>query len=107
MGGCLSTAGYTFAVTEDDLALHKEAEKLLKEARLASQVKVRVLLLGSGDSGKSTVLKLILKAMDDGLDVKDGEAYSTDYHTALAELWKDESVQQAVRRGNEAALPEK
>lgn len=31
MGGCLSTTGYTLVVTEADVALHKEAEKLLKE----------------------------------------------------------------------------
>ncbi|KAL4256002.1 P-loop containing nucleoside triphosphate hydrolase [Pleurotus pulmonarius] len=159
MGGCLSTTGYTLVVTEADVALHKEAEKLLKEtkARLASQTKV--LLLGSGDSGKSTVLKqmrlihsvpftpqeietyrqlifmnltngmgavleamidmhltvsednlphseLILKAMDEGTDIRDGQPYPQEYLHPLEELWKDEMVQNAIARGNEAAIPE-
>lgn len=44
-------------VSEQDKMLHKQAEKEMREAKakLASQVKV--LLLGSGDSGKSTILK--------------------------------------------------
>ncbi|KAF8868088.1 heterotrimeric G-protein alpha subunit, GPA2-like protein [Mucidula mucida] len=56
MGACISSGGGV-EVTEHDKHLHKQAEKELKEAkaRLANQVKV--LLLGSGDSGKSTVLK--------------------------------------------------
>ncbi|KAJ7061245.1 heterotrimeric G protein alpha subunit 4 [Mycena amicta] len=51
MGGCVSSPD----VTEHDKQLHREAEKELREAKakLASQAKI--LLLGSGDSGKSTV----------------------------------------------------
>ncbi|PPQ84829.1 hypothetical protein CVT25_015123 [Psilocybe cyanescens] len=56
MGACMS-APAGVEISEQDRILHREAEKQLKEAKakLASQVKV--LLLGSGDSGKSTILK--------------------------------------------------
>jgi guanine nucleotide-binding protein subunit alpha, other len=56
MGACLSSAGGV-DISEHDRALHRQAEKELRDhkAKMASQVKV--LLLGSGDSGKSTILK--------------------------------------------------
>lgn len=44
-------------VSDDDKRRHREAEKYLKEARAKMTSQVKVLLLGSGDSGKSTVLK--------------------------------------------------
>jgi len=44
-------------VSDDDKRRHKEAEKSLKEAKQKLAAQVKVLLLGSGDSGKSTVLK--------------------------------------------------
>ncbi|KAK0191997.1 guanine nucleotide-binding protein alpha-2 subunit [Armillaria mellea] len=55
MGACISSGGVE--VTEADKALHKRAEKELKEAKAKMASQVKVLLLGSGDSGKSTVLK--------------------------------------------------
>ncbi|KAK0452847.1 heterotrimeric G-protein alpha subunit, GPA2-like protein [Desarmillaria tabescens] len=55
MGACLSS--HRFEVTGADIALHREAEKELKEAKAKLAIQVKVLLLGSGDSGKSTVLK--------------------------------------------------
>ncbi|THH31576.1 hypothetical protein EUX98_g2608 [Antrodiella citrinella] len=55
MGACFSAGG--LEVSEEDKRLHREAEKSLKEAKSKMGHQVKVLLLGSGDSGKSTVLK--------------------------------------------------
>jgi len=56
MGACLSSSG-PVEVSEKDKALHRLAEKELKEAKAKLANQVKVLLLGSGDSGKSTILK--------------------------------------------------
>ncbi|KAJ7128790.1 heterotrimeric G protein alpha subunit 4 [Mycena crocata] len=56
MGACMSSPGGV-EVSERDRAMHRQAEKALKEAKAKLQVQVKVLLLGSGDSGKSTILK--------------------------------------------------
>ncbi|TFY82376.1 hypothetical protein EWM64_g1630 [Hericium alpestre] len=55
MGLCLSSGGVD--VSEDDKKRNREAEKVLKDARMKMTSQVKVLLLGSGDSGKSTILK--------------------------------------------------
>ncbi|EKM60638.1 uncharacterized protein PHACADRAFT_85182 [Phanerochaete carnosa HHB-10118-sp] len=55
MGACMSAQG--IEVSEEDKRLHREAEKNLKEAKVQMARQVKVLLLGSGDSGKSTILK--------------------------------------------------
>lgn len=57
MGACLSSSGGAIEVSEEDKRLHREAEKTLKEAKSKMAKQVKVLLLGSGDSGKSTILK--------------------------------------------------
>ncbi|KAJ7202000.1 heterotrimeric G protein alpha subunit 4 [Mycena haematopus] len=63
MGACLSSlsnsdaGGKIHPVTDRDRALHKQAEKTLKDARTKMASERKVLLLGSGDSGKSTILK--------------------------------------------------
>ncbi|KAI9509878.1 guanine nucleotide-binding protein alpha-2 subunit [Russula earlei] len=55
MGNCISVGGVE--VSEEDKRRHREAEKSLKEAKQKMASQVKVLLLGSGDSGKSTILK--------------------------------------------------
>ncbi|KAF7292780.1 hypothetical protein MIND_01176700 [Mycena indigotica] len=60
MGACMSSpedGGGIALVTERDRQLHRQAEKDLKEAKARMATQVKVLLLGSGDSGKSTILK--------------------------------------------------
>lgn len=53
MGACISTGG----MDPEDRRRHLQVEKQLKEAKAKMASQVKVLLLGSGDSGKSTVLK--------------------------------------------------
>ncbi|KIJ58779.1 hypothetical protein HYDPIDRAFT_45488, partial [Hydnomerulius pinastri MD-312] len=56
MGACMSSGGIV-DVTEEDKKKHREAEKYLRDAKVKMASQVKVLLLGSGDSGKSTILK--------------------------------------------------
>jgi guanine nucleotide-binding protein subunit alpha len=158
MGACMSSPGGA-DVSDRDRTMHREAEKALKDAKAKMALQVKVLLLGSGDSGKSTILKqmrlihkvpfssqetesfrqlvfinltnglkLVFDAMPDmGLEMKvedeqvkadmeliegaedlgDGEPFPERFYEPLQRLWKNEVVQEAYRRGNEAALPEK
>jgi guanine nucleotide-binding protein subunit alpha len=57
MGGCVSSASGP-AQSEAEKQQHRDAERQLKEAKHAMASQVKVLLLGSGDSGKSTILKV-------------------------------------------------
>ncbi|KAG8905560.1 hypothetical protein FRB99_008665 [Tulasnella sp. 403] len=52
MGGCFSTPG-----DPEQIAAHREVEKMLKDTKEKMAKQAKVLLLGSGDSGKSTILK--------------------------------------------------
>ncbi|KAF7302776.1 hypothetical protein MKEN_01238900 [Mycena kentingensis (nom. inval.)] len=163
MGACISSndgargGGGTASVTERDKQLHKQAERELKEAKAKMAQQVKVLLLGSGDSGKSTIvkqmrlihkvpfsvqetefyrqlvfdnltrgLKYILEVLpdldlppppeelapdvaliEDATDLGEGEVFPEEYLEPLQRLWTCDVIQQAWRRGNEAALPEK
>ncbi|KAH6903452.1 guanine nucleotide binding protein, alpha subunit [Coprinopsis sp. MPI-PUGE-AT-0042] len=57
MGSCMSSPATGIEVSEEEKAMNREVEKQLKEAKARMAAQVKVLLLGSGDSGKSTVLK--------------------------------------------------
>lgn len=69
MGLCTSKAEDT------DLRAHKEVEKQLKEAKAKQDAQVKILLLGSGDSGKSTVLKQMRLIHKVGFSPEEIESY--------------------------------
>lgn len=134
---------------------NKAVEKDLKETKAKLDAQVKVLLLGSGDSGKSTILKqmrlihkvpftaqehefyrqlvfnnithglwTVLEALEDldlkvaetnqdyadmiqeAPDLRDSEPFPMEYLKPLQALWQDPSIERAIERGNEAALPE-
>jgi guanine nucleotide-binding protein subunit alpha len=62
-------------VSEEDKRKHKEVEKELKEAKAKMQQQVKVLLLGSGDSGKSTILKQMRLIHRIPFDAREIEGY--------------------------------
>ncbi|KAF8177581.1 heterotrimeric G protein alpha subunit 4 [Mycena galopus ATCC 62051] len=58
MGGCISfSAGRGGQVTERDRLLHSEVERQLLEAKAKLDAQIKVLVLGSGGSGKSAILQ--------------------------------------------------
>ncbi|OCB89782.1 guanine nucleotide-binding protein alpha-2 subunit [Sanghuangporus baumii] len=65
MGACISAQG---GITEEEKAKHREAERQLREAKIKLDNQVKVLLLGAGDSGKSTILKVGHRLPDSSRD---------------------------------------
>jgi hypothetical protein len=49
----------------------------------------------------------VLESIHWRLNCRDGQAFPLEYLDVLSGLWKDPSIQRAIARGNEAALPEK
>ncbi|KAK0230080.1 heterotrimeric G protein alpha subunit 4 [Armillaria fumosa] len=151
MGICSSSQG--LELTDAGEILRVNAEKELEEANKKVSPKIKVLLLGPGDSGKTTFLKQmllihnvsfsqdiesyrqpildnltggILCVLEAMLDMhlavskdnlrhlsriqywwlRDGDPFPIVYLQPLKALWRDPGVQEAWRRGSEAALPE-
>ncbi|KAG8834075.1 hypothetical protein FRC18_002652 [Serendipita sp. 400] len=69
MGVCVSKR------EDGALRAHREAEKQLKEAKARRDAQVKILLLGSGDSGKSTVLKQMRLIHKVGFTPQEIESY--------------------------------
>ncbi|KXN88056.1 Guanine nucleotide-binding protein alpha-2 subunit [Leucoagaricus sp. SymC.cos] len=57
MGSCLSSPAPNVEISEEEKARNREIDRQLREAKAKMASQVKVLLLGSGDSGKSTILK--------------------------------------------------
>ncbi|EJT99100.1 heterotrimeric G protein alpha subunit 4 [Dacryopinax primogenitus] len=57
MGACMSSAGPVTPEEEQAQRVNKQIDRDLKEKQAEMAKEVKVLLLGSGDSGKSTILK--------------------------------------------------
>ncbi|KEP52144.1 guanine nucleotide-binding protein alpha-2 subunit [Rhizoctonia solani 123E] len=70
MGNCLSNNGDPEATK-----VHNEVEKDLKVLAKKRQTEIKVLLLGSGDSGKSTVLKQMRVIHNDKFTPQEIESY--------------------------------
>ncbi|KLO17557.1 guanine nucleotide-binding protein alpha-2 subunit [Schizopora paradoxa] len=72
MGACVSSAG---GVSEEEKAQHREAEKQMRDHKAKLEQQVKVLLLGSGDSGKSTILKQMRLIHDVNFSAQEQEFY--------------------------------
>jgi len=48
-----------------------------------------------------------VELVEQSLGIQEGDPYPPEYHEPLRQLWDDPNIQTAIRRGNEAALPEK
>ncbi|KAF7783414.1 hypothetical protein Agabi119p4_1438 [Agaricus bisporus var. burnettii] len=57
MGSCISSPAPPADISEEEKVRSREIDRQLKEAKAKMASQVKVLLLGSGDSGKSTILK--------------------------------------------------
>lgn len=69
MGCCQSTEA------QEDKARNEEIENQIKRDKLNLRNEVKMLLLGAGESGKSTILKQMKLIHDDGYSLDEREAF--------------------------------
>ncbi|PWN47119.1 putative guanine nucleotide-binding protein alpha-2 subunit [Violaceomyces palustris] len=153
MGACLSAESHQ---ETPETRVSKHLDKQIKEDEKRMTREVKLLLLGAGESGKSTILKSMriihhipftdserenyrrlvfvnvvqgMKAVLDAMeewggefehaeyvsflplfvtwpDIAEDEPFPENYFEPLRLLWNDKGVQDAFKRGNEAAVPE-
>ncbi|KAK0553602.1 Guanine nucleotide-binding protein alpha-2 subunit [Tilletia horrida] len=152
MGNCFSAD----ASESPEARQNRAIDKTIKDDEKRMSREIKVLLLGAGESGKSTLLKTmriiheipftaaerenfrrlvfvnlvqsmkaVLDAMEDWggefehpqyqrylhlflsyPDIAEEEPFPAAYYEPLMLLWNDQGVQEAYKRGNEAAVPE-
>jgi len=79
---------------------HRDIEKSLREQRKADLNEVKILLLGAGDTGKSTLIKQIKLIYKEGFDEKEREIFRDIVATNIL-VWLHTLVQSALQ--NDAA----
>ncbi|KAI7862109.1 guanine nucleotide binding protein, alpha subunit [Spinellus fusiger] len=68
--GCCQSSGF-----QEEKARNKEIEKQIRQDKLSMNNQVKMLLLGAGESGKSTILKQMKLIHDGGYTIVERKAY--------------------------------
>ncbi|KAF8965653.1 heterotrimeric G protein alpha subunit B [Flammula alnicola] len=111
--GCVQSTG----IDDEAKARNDEIESQLKRDRLMAKNEIKMLLLGAGESGKSTVLKQMKLIHHGGYNDSERDSHHPlpppqieadilprDVADAVRSLWRDAAVQEAVRRSREFQL---
>ncbi|GAA5995809.1 hypothetical protein JCM5350_000568 [Sporobolomyces pararoseus] len=113
MGACGSSdqggGSSEFQPTMEEVQRSRMIEKMLREEERKLSKEVKILLLGPGSSGKSTILKQmksIRYMLEDAGDLREGQPFPQDLYFPIRSLWRDPGVQLALSQGTEATIPE-